>query len=217
MHAKLDTSKYKGLKPSNLKALKKILNLSLSPNEIINIDLANALANLAHELNLNLSIVVNRRGKLVNLTVGEPFEVIIPEINRQTSDINNLCGYRIIYTINHNQLKTGNVKNNDSDEIKIKRENLLTLVKNRLDLLVQIEINPEATFSKKFGQHGIIADRVNYVHLLPNRDLLGNLWKISPSYTVRQCQKQNFEDLIQALEEEFVKYQPKSFSGPRKC
>ncbi len=212
MHAKLNTAKYPGIKQSKVKALKSLLQNRFSSDEILDLETADAMAKLSFELNYPLSLVVNRQGKFISLTVGEPSDVELPELKKFRTGISNLCGHRIIYTCNYkdSQVKINPSDKNSNDEVKIKRENLLCLVKNRLDLLVQIEVNPNNTFSKRFGQHGLYADRVNYVHLLPNRDLLGNLWKVSPSYTVRQCLKQNFEDLILALEEEFQNYQPNS-------
>lgn len=216
LHGKLATSNHPGIKQSEIKDLKRILQMRLSSDEIISLELAESLAVMSVKLRTPLSLVVNRRGHIISLSTCEPYEVELPELKQFRQGSSGLCGHRIIYTSFLNEAANKNVtthKNNtntdsNSNSFKTKQENLLCLVKNRLDLLVQIEVNEKGSFSKKAGEHGLTADKVNLIHLLPKLDNSGNLWEILPSMTVRQSMTQNFEYLIDSWEEEFQKYHP---------
>ena len=77
------------------------------------------------------------------------------------------------------------------------------LARNRLDLLAQIAVDEKGSFSKSRGEQNRLADSVQIVHLLPGRDSEGRLWKVLPTCTPRMAQEEDFEELMQSLENEF--------------
>ncbi|MDR3612385.1 MAG: GTPase HflX [Candidatus Obscuribacterales bacterium] len=205
MHGKLDLAKAKGLKKSEIKQLNRLLQQRIPMDKIVTIDLADSVAELSHTTGYPLSVVVNRRGQVVNITVGQPSDVNMPELRGVRVGPGRLCGHRIIHT---HIVKKPTIAVAGVDASIISMENLQVLARNRLDLLAQIEVDPGGTFSRSRGEHSKFADAVNIAHLMPGRDSEGKLWKLLPSSTVRTAQEDNFEDLMDSLEAEFRKQAP---------
>lgn len=194
MHGKLDLTKAKGLKKSEVKKLERLLQERVPEGKILTVDLAEAMAEFSHETGNAICAAVNRRGQVVHITVGHPRDVETPELKGLRSGPGRLCGHRLIYT------STG--------QGAISKEDLQFLARHRLDVLAQIKIDAEGTFSKSRGEQGKLADAVNIAHLLPARDGDGKLWKVMPPQTVRRVQEEEFDKLIQALEDEFRRVAP---------
>lgn len=209
MHGKLDLGKAKGLKQSEIKKLNRLLQKRIPNDKILTVDLADSIAELTQETGYPLSVVVNRRGQVVNVTLGQPFEVNMPELKGVRVGPGRLCGHRIIHTVTPAFFNTGSLKTqersgkNPYPQEAHSKENLQFMAKNRLDLLAQVVVNPEGTYSRTKGEQFKLADQVQVAHLLPGRDLLGRLWKILPATTARKAQDEDLEELISSLEEEF--------------
>jgi len=198
LHGKLDLAKAKGLKASEIRQLNRLLQQRIPTDKILTADLADFVAEISHTTGHPLSLVVNRRGHVVNVTVGQPSDVNMPELRGVRVGPGRLCGHRIIHT----RLKNGNFQS------EINKENLQCLARNRLDLLAQIEVDPQGTFSRSRGEQSRFADAVRIAHLLPGRDSEGKLWKVLPANTSRHAQEESFESLIGALENEFRRLAP---------
>ena len=207
MHGKLDLGKAKGLKQSELKKLNRLLQKRIPKDKILTVELADSIAEITHETGYPLSVVVNRRGQVVNVTVGQPSEVDMPELRGVRVGPGRLCGHRIIHTVLPHNLKDadepGRAGKNPHPQIAYSKENLQFMARNRLDLLAQIAVDPAGSFSRSRGEQQKHADQVLLAHLLPGRDPEGKLWKILPPMTARGTQEDNFEELISSLEEEF--------------
>lgn len=188
MHGKLDLGKSKGLKQSEIKKLNRLLQKRIPKDKVLTVEVADSVAEISHEIGYPISLVVNRRGQVVNVTIGQPCEVNMPELRGVRVGPGRLCGHRIIYT---------NV------ETSYSKDNLQFMARNRLDLLAQIVVNSQGTFSRSRGEQSKLADQVQIAHLLPSRDKDGKLWKLMDSLTVRGTTEDDFEELISSLEEEF--------------
>ncbi len=202
MHGKLDLASAKGLKKSEIRQLNKLLQQRIPKDKVITIEFADTVAELSHTTGYPLSVVINRRGQVVNITVGQPSEVNVPELRGVRVGPGRLCGHRIVHT------RIAPQRADPSTVGHMSKDNLQVLAKNRLDLLAQIEVNPSSPFSRARGEQSKFADAVNIAHLMPGRDSEGKLWKILPACTARRAQDDNFETLIGALEDEFRKLAP---------
>lgn len=196
MHGKLDLSRAKGLKKSELKKLQRLLQERIPEGSVLTLDLAESMAEFTHETGEVLSTTINRRGQVVNITVGKPNEVETPELRGLRSGPGRLCGQRIIYT---------SLSNGHEGPSK---ESLQCLAKHRLDALAQIKVDAQGEFSRKKGEHGLHADQVYIAHLLPSRGGDGKLWKVLEPQTVRRAQELEFDKMILALEDEFRRVAP---------
>lgn len=200
MHGKLDLAKAKGLKKSEIRQLNRLLQQRIPQGKILSLDLAESVAEISHNTGYPLSVVINRRGQVVNVTVGNPSEVNMPELRGVRVGPGRLCGHRIIHTtLDNRPSKNGQEGTSPS----FRKEDLQCLLKNRLDLIAQIVVDPKGTFSRSRGEQAKMADAVNIAHLLPGRDSEGRLWKVLPGHTARRAQDESFEEMIEALEDEF--------------
>ncbi len=204
MTGTLDLIKAKGLKKSEINQLNRLLQKRLPPDRIITIDLAEAVAEISHRLGQPISLVANRRGQIVNVTLGQPWQINTPELRQVRVGPGRLCGHRVIYT----RLTEKDKHSNKNGDFSVNKDNLMSLAKNRLDLLAQVNVDSRGTFSRTHGEQSRLADSVEIIHLLPDRDTDGKLWKQMPACTVRLAQEEDFSVLIQALEEEFRKQVP---------
>ncbi len=207
MHGKVDLAKSKGLKKSEIRQLNRLLTQRIPADKILTIELADSVAELSNSIGQPVSLVVNRRGQVVNVTVGQPSDVNMPELRGVRVGPGRLCGHRIIHThlskVNSSEEKSS-AKNGGGPN----KESLQCLARNRLDLLAQIEVNPQGTFSRSRGEQAKMADVIHIAHLLPGRDSEGKIWKLLEPETARRAEKENFEALISALEDEFRKVAP---------
>jgi GTPase len=201
LHGKVDLAKSKGLKKSEIRQLNRLLTQRIPADKILTIELADSVAELSNSIGQPVSLVVNRRGQVVNVTVGPPSDVNMPELRGVRVGPGRLCGHRIIHT-NLSKGHSADAKHGHN------KESLQCLARNRLDLLAQIEVNPEGTFSRSRGEQAKMADVIHIAHLLPGRDSEGKIWKLLPPETSRRAQEEDFEALISALEDEFRKVAP---------
>jgi GTPase len=201
LHGKVDLTRAKGLKKSEIQRLNRLLQKRIPADRVVTLDFAESVAEISHSVHRAVSVVVNRRGQVVNVTLGEPWQVNMPELRQVRVGPGRLCGHRIIAThlpSSHNGQGDGTFSN----------QNLQCLARNRLDLLAQIEVDEKGTFSRTRGEQAKLADAVNMVHLLPGRDDMGRLWKQLPPCTPRTAQDEDFSLMIQSLEDEFRKRVP---------
>ncbi|MBZ0189042.1 MAG: GTPase HflX [Candidatus Obscuribacterales bacterium] len=213
MHGKLDLANAKGLKKSEVKQLSRILQKRIPKDKILTLDLADSVAEISHNTGYPVSVVVNRRGQVVNVTVGNPVEVNMPELKGVRVGPGRLCGHRIIHThlpgvgepLSKKTLPRPEKRPpRSAKELEVfSKESLQCLAQNRLDLLAQIEVDPQGSFSRSRGEQAKMADVVHIAHLMPGRDSEGRLWKTLPPQTARGAQEDDFEELIGSLEQEF--------------
>lgn len=217
MHGKLDLANAKGLKKSEIQQLERLLTKRIPKDRVLTTDLADSVAEISHETGYPISVVINRRGQIVNVTVGPPGSVNMPELRGVRVGPGRLCGHRIVHThLPNNQTlrlskkrdkdKTDATEDGDNGipESKIfSKESLQCLARNRLDLLAQIDVDPSGQFSRSRGEQAKMADAVHIAHLLPGRDSEGRLWKVLDPQTTRGAQNDDFDELIASLEEEF--------------
>ena len=205
MHGKLDLTNAKGLKKSEIKKLNRLLQERIPDDLILTLELAEAIAEISHEAGSAVSVVVNRRGQVVNITVGQPKDVDVPDMRNVRVGPGRLSGHRVIYT--HLPSKSGNARSGPS------KEDLQFLAKNRMDLIAQIEVDPDGKFSRSKGEQIRLADAVSVAYLTPSRDPEGKIWKILDPMTARKAQEEDFQRLIASLEDEFRRVAPKFQPG----
>ena len=206
MTGTLDLVKTKGLKKSEINQLNRLLQKRLPPDRILTIDLAEAVAEISYQLKQPISLVANRRGQIVNVTLGQPWQINTPELRQVRVGPGRLCGHRVIYT--HLDKHEKQDSKNGSDGNSVNKDNLMALAKNRLDLMAQVNVNTHGKFSRSHGEQSHLADSIEITHLLPGRDSEGRLWKQMPACTVRMAQEEDFTSIIESLEEEFKKQIP---------
>ncbi len=146
----------------------------------VNRELARALANLSLEIKKPVSILIDRRGRVISVSVGDAIDTPLPALHGEAEQ--RLYGLRLVHT----HLKEGGLSEND----------LSKLFLNRLDAIVAIDIAESQTKTV-----------LNNVHLAqispPTAD--EEDWQISPEMSIYDLEKLNILELIKALEEELAR------------
>ena len=121
-------------------------------NEIISPELARHLSELARELNRQLGVLINRKGEIESLVVGDSSRLMLPDIGRARAGQFRLRGLRLVHT----HLKGEPLTHDD----------LTDLALLRLDLIAAIAVRPDG-----------LPGAIDYAHLLAENPK-GELWKL---------------------------------------
>ncbi len=191
-----------GLKPSELRKLERLYYRKVHPSSIISTDLAWEIAELSFLINRQIGLLINRKGEIEYVIVGTYNQIEIPELRGYRDHLARLKGLRLIHT---HLVKNGRGAEIDQDD-------LLDLVFLRLDLIGALEVNEK-------GEPG----KIHLVHILPHKDFYRAtlsqgesefFYFFKPQYVWDL--KENFQDFIKSLEEEFERISPAKDVGEHK-
>ncbi|MFN3603873.1 MAG: GTPase HflX [Leptonema sp. (in: bacteria)] len=133
------TGNLEGLKPSQIYNLKKITRRKIEENLLITPELAKELTNISFRLFRQIGLILDRKGKIKTILVGDDKRILIPELERERS--NRLKELRILHT----HLK----------KEPLTEEDLYDLTLLRFDLITAITIDsnglPENLYSARFS------------------------------------------------------------------
>ncbi|MEK7706202.1 MAG: GTPase HflX [Myxococcota bacterium] len=138
-------------------------------------ELARHLAWVSRDIGRQVGVLINRRGQIEQVFVGDAKRIYLPDVGRQRAGLHHLRGLRHIHTV----LAVGGLHSED----------LADLTKLRLDLVCALETSPE-------GEPG----RVDFAYLLPTAHE-GRETHTESARTIHDVHL-DFADLMRALEEE---------------
>ena len=133
-----------GLKPSQLKRLEKMYQRRLPPTEIITAEFARQLTELSHEIGRQVGVLVNRKGYVEHVVVGDATQIVLPVLDRARLGQSRFNGLRCLHT----HLR---------GEKRLTQDDLTDLALLRLDLMAAIDVD------EKTGLPGL----VRAAHVLP--------------------------------------------------
>jgi GTP-binding protein HflX len=175
------TGNITGLKPSQKHALERVYRRRLQPSEVASAELATFLGSVSREIERQVGILVDRRGEIEHVFVGDASRINLPEIGRLRAGRGRFRGLRLVHTHLRNEPLT--------------RDDLVDLALLRLDLVAAIGLQPD----------GRPAD-LHVAHLLP--PLPGQPpWRILPSEPFHHSTLDAVA-LTESLEEEFERVAP---------
>ncbi|MDF1563909.1 MAG: GTPase HflX [Deltaproteobacteria bacterium] len=168
----------RGLKPSQQKRLEATYRRKVSPEEIVSPELARHLCELSREIGRQVGVLLDRRGAVESVIVGDAQKIELPDIGRARAGQVRLRGLRLVHT---------HLKPSVPD-----RDDLTDLALLRLDLVAVIHAGPD-------GLPGAFA----WAHLLPdNPD--GDLWRIEERRSVHEGLDWPAGTQIQDLEDQLA-------------
>ena len=140
-----------GLKPSELQQLRNTYRRRVSPHEIVSAELARHLTELSLQTNRQVGVLLNRKGEVEQVVVGNAHKLELPDIGRARAGQVRLRGLRLVHT----HLKSE----------PLTRDDLTDLALLRLDLVAAVGVRPD-------GLPGVL----HFAHLVPaNGD--GSYWR----------------------------------------
>jgi GTP-binding protein HflX len=164
-----------GLKPSQLQRLSRLYQRKVPPEDLISVGLATTLCELSKELNRQIGITLDRRGRVKHVIVGNTDQLFIPDLGRARGGRSRFRGIRLIHTHLFGE--------------SITDDDLTDLIRLRLDLIAAITFND-------FGK----PDLLHYTHLLPQTQ--SDEFASTSSGYLNELQF-DFVDFIRELEDEF--------------
>lgn len=176
-----------GLKASQHKELERLSKRRTHTERVITPELARALTEVSYDIQRQVGLLLDRRGYVTGVVVGDARSLFLPEFDRRGRD--RLCGLRLVHTHLHNE--------------GLSEEDLTDLALLRLDLMAAIQVTGEG-----------LPGRLHMAHLLPAND--GDQpWALLPVTTVHALED-DFPAMIKALEEEFARMRRPRAAGDRR-
>ncbi|MEM8675407.1 MAG: GTPase HflX [Cyanobacteria bacterium P01_G01_bin.67] len=183
--------KYKGLKSSQVKQLKKLYHQKLPGDIIVTQEFAQRLAAISTEINQPVCAYFNRRGQVIRVGVGTAQQTQIPALELPRYGAKRLSGIRCIAT----KLKPEPPK----------ESSLTAMVRQRLDTLALVTLTGTGKFKRGGGATGYVQETY-LAHLLPQSEAIATeqkYWTVSAPMSLEALTSQDFLDLVEGLEAEF--------------
>jgi GTP-binding protein HflX len=169
------TGNLQGLKPSELAALERIYRRRVAPTEVVSPELASYLAQHSAELHRQLGVLIDRRGAITHVMVGDASKIILPDVGRLRGAQGRFRGLRLVHTHLRGEALT--------------RDDLTDLALLRLDVVAAITADAAGRAGKLF-----------IGHLIPDGPA-DRPWRELPAEPA-SAPTTNFAELIAGLEAE---------------
>ncbi len=180
-----------GLKQNEQSRLRNTYRRRVSPHEIVSPELARHLSELSRETNRQVGVLVNRKGDIEYVVVGNAHKLELPDIGRARAGQVRLRGLRLVHT----HLKSE----------PLTKDDLTDLALLRLDMVAAVGVGPE-------GLPGVL----HYAHLIPENGT-GQYWSVSSLPSVHDEQP-DLMATLEAIEEEISrKAAARTVSGREKA
>ncbi|MGC8657807.1 MAG: GTPase HflX [Desulfomonilaceae bacterium] len=167
-----------GLKHSQIAKLEKFAIRRVSANVIISPELARSLTELAFEINRQLGLLIDRKGRIQRVIIGDARSIFIPRLTGWRVGTGRLRGLRLVHT---------HLKNE-----RLSREDLTDLALLRLDLIAAIGIDDMG-----------LPTTIEIAHLLPPYPK-GSAWQVIEP-TISSQLNLDFLAFIKSLEDEIYR------------
>ncbi|WP_233166100.1 GTPase HflX [Archangium sp. Cb G35] len=164
-----------GLKASEQSRLRNTYRRRVSPHEIVSPELARHLTELSRETNRQVGVLLNRKGEIEYVVVGNAHKLELPDIGRARAGQVRLRGLRLVHT----HLKSE----------PLTKDDLTDLALLRLDMVAAVGVGDT-------GLPGVL----HYAHLVPENGT-GDFWSVTTLPDVHDGQP-DVLDTLEALEEE---------------
>lgn len=174
------------MKKQQVSRLERLYRRKAPVNQIISVELAEAVAEISHEINKEIALIINRRGQIVNISVGEFDRVNLEKFKNTRESNSRLCGLRCVHT------HPGGVST-------LSNADLTALSLHRFDAIACIGVDSSGKFSKKLGETVKFADSIQTAFLTAKNDQ----WRILEPSTVRKASEEDFIELLNEIEREF--------------
>jgi GTP-binding protein HflX len=133
------TGNTQGLKASEIKALERLYRRRVAPTEVVSSELAQQLALQAAELHRQVGVLIDRRGAIQHVMVGDASKITLPDFGRIRGGQGRFRGLRLVHTHLRNEPLT--------------RDDMTDLALLRLDAVAAIAVDAAGRAGKLFIGH----------------------------------------------------------------
>ncbi len=170
------TGNLAGLKTSEIKSLERLYRRRVAPTEVVSSELAAQLATQSAELHRQVGVLIDRRGTIQHVIVGDASKLVLPDVGRMRGGQGRFRGLRLVHTHLRGEPLT--------------RDDLTDLALLRLDAVAAIGVDAAGHPGKLFIGH-LLADAP------PDRP-----WHELPAEPAT-ASRTNFLELIERLEVDY--------------
>ncbi len=128
----------RGLKANQIHRLERLYRRRIPTEQLITHQLARDISRLSHEIRRQVGLLINRRGKITHVIVGDYQQILIPDISEYRTAPGRLSGLRCVHTHLTNE--------------SITQDDLTDLALLKLDIMVVIGVKDAQPF-KVFVSH----------------------------------------------------------------
>src|ERR1043166_3446317 len=133
-----------GLKPNQLRRIEKLYTRRIPPHDIVTPEFARQLSELSHETNRQIGALIDRKGYVEYVVVGDARRIELPDFKRVRVAGDRFRGLRFVHTHLRGE--------------ELTRDDLTDLALLRLDLMAAIDVDTHS------GLPGVVRS----AHLLPS-------------------------------------------------
>jgi GTPase len=173
--------KLSGLKTNQIKRLSNLYRRKVPTELVISNELARAMGELSLEIRKPISVLLDRRGRVVTVSVGDATDTPLPALYGEAQS--RLRGLRLVHT----HLKPTGLSQGD----------LSKLFLNRLDAILAIEVYDHA-------KGALILGNAHLAQLAPPTSQEED-WLIEPAMSMQQLERVDMTARIEALEQELAR------------
>ena len=175
-----------GLKANQRDRLQRIYRRAVSPEQVITAELAQYIASASRDLRRQIGLLIDRRGRIAHVVVGDTTKLFLPELGRQRAGRSRFRGLRLVHT--HIQGE------------RLSRDDLTDLSKLQLDMIAVLQVDDQG-----------MPTTIELAHLIP-KGPSGALWEIIAPAPFH-AYKLDFDVFIADLEGQFATYRRTQASG----
>ncbi|MBI3927359.1 MAG: GTPase HflX [Armatimonadetes bacterium] len=172
-----------GLKPSQRQRLERLFHRRLDPGQVIAPELARTLCELSREIGRQIGILVDRKGKLQDVIVGDARQIEISEMRRYRVGPSRFRGVRFVHTHLNGE--------------PLSHDDLTDLALLRFDLIAAVEVLESGLPGKVF-----------LAHLHPDRGEDEPPWRVEEPVSIHDLDL-DVQSFVKGLEEEFSGVSPR--------
>ena len=133
------TGNTQGLKASEIKALERLYRRRVAPADVVSSELATQLAAQTAELHRQVGVLIDRRGAIQHVMVGDASKIVLPDFGRIRGGSGRFRGLRLVHTHLRGESLT--------------RDDLTDLALLRLDAVAAITVDAAGRPGKLFVAH----------------------------------------------------------------
>lgn len=133
------TGNTQGLKATEIKALERLYRRRVAPSEVVSPELATQLAAQTAELHRQVGVLIDRRGAIQHVMVGDASKIVLPDFGRIRGGGGRFRGLRLVHTHLRGESLT--------------RDDLTDLALLRLDAVAAITVDAAGRPGKLFVAH----------------------------------------------------------------
>lgn len=120
---------HKGLKASQVQQLERLYRRKLSPDQLLSHDFAKALSTISHEIRRQVGVLLDRRGAVTHVIVGDAHSITMPDWGRLRAGRGRLRGLRCVHT----HLGEEGLTNDDLTDLALLRLDAIVAIETQSD------------------------------------------------------------------------------------